>query len=90
VTVIQLTELAAVHVQFVPVMTESELVLPIDETETVVGVTVDVHCASAVRTLTTKINAASRAQKRSVAVTRTSSRSAMARCPKSTLRIVHI
>ena len=48
-TVIQLTELVAVHVQFVPVMTESELVLPTDETETVVGVTVDVHCASAGR-----------------------------------------
>lgn len=89
VTVIQLTELAAVHVQLVPVMTESELVLPTDETETVVGVTVDVHCASAEGTLTTKINAASRPQDRSVVVTRTWSRSEMARCPKSTRGTVH-
>lgn len=41
-TVIQLTEPVAVHVQLVPVMTESALVLPIDDTETVVGVTVPV------------------------------------------------
>ena len=86
---IQLTELVAVHAQFVPVMTESELVLPTDETETVVGVTVDVHCASAGRAVTTKINAASRPQDRSVLVTRALSRSGIVRCPKSTEGTVH-
>jgi hypothetical protein len=59
VTVIHATELTAVHVQLVPLTTESELVLPIDETATVVGVTVAVHCASAVSTPTTKISAIS-------------------------------
>ena len=43
VTVIQLTLLTAVHVQFVPETTDSELVLPIWGTVTVMGVTVDVH-----------------------------------------------
>jgi hypothetical protein len=43
VTVIHATELTAVHVQLVPLTTESELVLPIEETATVVGVTVAVH-----------------------------------------------
>jgi hypothetical protein len=37
--VIQLTELVAVHVQLVPEMTESELVLPVEGTLTLVGVT---------------------------------------------------
>ena len=68
-TVIQLTELVAVHVQLVPVITESALVLPIDDTETVVGVTVPVHCASAVRTPKMKTRATSRPQLRSVIVT---------------------
>jgi hypothetical protein len=35
--------LTAVHVQFVPETTESALVLPIDDTLTLVGVTCDVH-----------------------------------------------
>jgi hypothetical protein len=39
VTVIQLTELTAVHVQLVPLTTESELVLPVEGTDTLVGVT---------------------------------------------------
>jgi hypothetical protein len=42
--------LTAVHVQFVPETTESELVLPIDNTGTLVGVTDEVHCACAART----------------------------------------
>ena len=33
----------AVHVQFVPETTDSELVLPVCTTVTVIGVTVDVH-----------------------------------------------
>jgi hypothetical protein len=90
VTVIQLTELVAVHVQLVPEVTDNALVLPKDGTLTLVGVTLDVHCASAVRTLTTKINAASRPQNRSVAVTRTSSRSGRTCCRKSTPRTLHI
>jgi hypothetical protein len=61
-TVIQLTELVAVQVQLWPVMTESALLLPFDGTETLVGVTVAVHCASDVRTPTTKISATSRPQ----------------------------
>jgi hypothetical protein len=40
VIVIQLTELVAVHEQLAPVETESALVLPIDGTDTLVGVTV--------------------------------------------------
>jgi hypothetical protein len=40
VTVIQLTLLTAVHEQLVPVVTDSALVLPIDGTVTLVGVTV--------------------------------------------------
>lgn len=52
-TVIQLTELVAVHVQLVPVITESALVLPIDDTETVVGVTVPVHCDASLEQLFT-------------------------------------
>ena len=40
VTVIQLTELVAVHVQLVPELTEIALVLPVDGTLTLVGVTV--------------------------------------------------
>ena len=39
VTVIQLTELTGVHVQLVPLTTESELVLPMEETDTLVGET---------------------------------------------------
>lgn len=89
-TVIQLTELVAVHVQLVPVITESALVLPTDDTETVVGVTVDVHCASAVRTLTTKISATSRPQHRSVLVRGALKRSGLTTCLKSTERSVHI
>lgn len=50
VTVIQLSLLTAVHVQFVPEMTDNEPVVAVCGTETVVGVTVDVHCASAART----------------------------------------
>jgi hypothetical protein len=62
VTVIQLTLLTAVQVQLWPVMTESALLLPTDDTETLVGVTVAVHCASDVRTPTTKTSATSRPQ----------------------------
>jgi hypothetical protein len=40
VTVIQLTELVAVHVQLVPELTDNALVLPVDGTLTTVGVTV--------------------------------------------------
>jgi hypothetical protein len=40
VTVIQPTLLMAVHVQLVPVVTDNALVLPIDGTVTLVGVTV--------------------------------------------------
>jgi hypothetical protein len=40
VIVIQLTLLTAVHEQLVPVVTESALVVPIDGTLTLVGVTV--------------------------------------------------
>jgi hypothetical protein len=40
VTVIQLTELVAVHEQLVPEVTDKALVLPIDGTLTLVGVTV--------------------------------------------------
>jgi hypothetical protein len=50
VTVIQLTLLTAVHVQFVPLTTDNELVLPVCVTDTVVGVTDEVHWASAART----------------------------------------
>jgi hypothetical protein len=39
VTVIQPTELVAVHVQLVPEITETALVLPVDGTLTLVGVT---------------------------------------------------
>jgi hypothetical protein len=42
--------LTADHVQFVPETTDSALVLPIDDTETLVGVTDEVHCACAART----------------------------------------
>lgn len=48
-TVIQFTALTAFHEQFVPLITESALVLPIDDTDTLVGVTVAVHWASAAR-----------------------------------------
>jgi hypothetical protein len=43
VTVIQPTLLTALHEQLVPVATDNALVLPIDGTDTVVGVTVAVH-----------------------------------------------
>jgi hypothetical protein len=67
VMVIQLTVLVAVHEQLVPVVIESALVLPMDGTDTLVGVTVAVHCASAVRTpTTTKTSAKNTAQCRSV------------------------
>ena len=39
-TVIQLTELVAVHEQLVPEVTDNALVLPMDGTLTLVGVTV--------------------------------------------------
>ena len=68
VTVIQFTELVAVHVQLVPVVTDSELVLPVDGTETDVGVTVAVHWASADRTPKTKTRATRKPQNRSVIV----------------------
>jgi hypothetical protein len=68
VTVIQLTELVAVHEQLVPVVTDSELVLPPDGTETDAGITVAVHWASAVCTPKTNTSATSRPQNRSVIV----------------------
>ena len=40
VTVIQATELVAVHAQLEPVVTEMVLLSPVDGAETVVGVTV--------------------------------------------------
>jgi len=43
VTVIQLSLLTALQVQFVPETTDSELVLPVCITVTVIGVTVHVH-----------------------------------------------
>lgn len=68
VTVIQLAELVAVHVQLVPVVTDSELVLPVDGTETDVGVTVAVHWASADCTPKTNTSATSRPPNRSAIV----------------------
>jgi hypothetical protein len=56
VTVIQVTELVAIQKQFVPVVTETALVLPTDDTDTLVGETVAVHWASAGRTPTTNVS----------------------------------
>jgi hypothetical protein len=50
VTVIQLSLLTAVHVQLVPAMTDNEPVVAVCGTETLVGVTLGAHCASAART----------------------------------------
>jgi hypothetical protein len=50
VTVIQVSLLTAVHVHCVPETTDNEPVVAVWGTETVIGVTVDVHCASAART----------------------------------------
>ena len=55
-TVIQVTELVAIQKQFVPVVTETALVLPTDDTDTLVGETVAVHWASAVRTPTPNVS----------------------------------
>jgi hypothetical protein len=56
----------AVHEQSVPVVTVSALVLPIDDTDTLVGATVGVHWASTLHMPTTKISAISTQQCRSV------------------------
>jgi hypothetical protein len=53
VTVIQLTALAADHAQLDPVITVTDPLLPVEGTETVVGDTEYVHCASAGRALKT-------------------------------------
>jgi hypothetical protein len=66
VIVIQLTSLVAVHEQLWPVMTDRALLLPMEETDTVVGVTVAVHWAWTAGTLTTKISATTAQQDRSV------------------------
>lgn len=50
VIVIQGTVLVGVHAQELPVVTEMLLLRPVDEADTVVGVTLYVHCASAART----------------------------------------
>jgi hypothetical protein len=65
VTVIQLALLTAVHEQLVPEITESVKALAISGTETAVGVTVAVHCASTRRTPTTKTSAINTQQSRS-------------------------
>jgi hypothetical protein len=87
VTVIQLTELVAVQEQLVPVVTDSELVLPLDGTETDVGVTVAVHWASAVCTPKTKTSATSRPQNRSFIVTCPLVLSGTAGWPESSARL---
>jgi hypothetical protein len=66
VIVIQLTSLVAVQEQLWPVITERALLLPIEVTDTVVGVMVAVHWAWTVGTLTTKISATNAQQDRSV------------------------
>jgi hypothetical protein len=66
VTVIQSTLLTAVQAQ--PVITETALVMPVEGTLRLLGVTVAVHCASTVRTPATRINATSAEQRWSVIV----------------------
>jgi hypothetical protein len=66
VTVIQSTLLTAVHRQLWPVITDRALVLPFDGTETIVGVTVAVHCASTGATPAAKMSAPRAHKRRSV------------------------
>jgi hypothetical protein len=49
VIVIQLTELTADHAQLEPVVIETLPIIPVDGTDTAVGDTEYVHCASAGR-----------------------------------------
>lgn len=58
--------LVAVQTQLTPLITDTALVLPIDDTDTAFGVTVAVHCASTVRTPATKISPTSTQKRRSV------------------------
>jgi hypothetical protein len=66
VIVIQLTLLVAVHAQLDPVMTEMLLLLPADGTDTFVGDTEYVHCASAGRASSAKASASRTQQDRTV------------------------